>query len=233
MLTVTRLAKRFGDVTALADVSFTVAPREILGVIGPNGAGKTTLLECVSGLLPVDAGEVAWSGARLAPGRRKAVLFCLPDGITPWPDQSVRRLLGFVRELYAITPEREHEVTQQLALAPALDRPVAQLSKGYRRRMLLALALLGPQPVLMLDEPFDGLDLRQTLETMALLRDCARGGRALVLSIHQLTDAARVCDRLLLLAAGRTLGLGTLPELRERAAVPSTASLEDVFLALT
>ena len=233
MLTATHLTKRFGDVQALAGVSFAVRPREILGVIGPNGAGKTTLLECVAGLLPLDTGEVAWCRVRLAPERRKEVLFYLPDGIVPWPDQPARRVLGFVRELYGLAPRREGEVTRQLGLTPVLDRRVGRLSKGYVRRLLLALALLTPQPVLVLDEPFDGLDLRQTRDVMALVRDVAQDGRALVLSIHQLADAARVCDRLLLLAAGRARGLGTLQELRQQAGAPAAATLEDVFLALT
>ena len=233
MLTATHLTKRFGDIRALAGVSLAVSPREILGVIGPNGAGKTTLLECVAGLLPVDADEVAWCRGRLAPERRKEVLFYLPDGVVPWPDQPARRVLGFVRELYGLATGREGEVARQLGLAPVLDRLIGRLSKGYGRRLLLALALLTPQPVLVLDEPFDGLDLGQTRDVMGLLREVAQDGRALVLSIHQLADAARICDRLLLLAAGRAIGLGTLQELREQARAPAAAALEDVFLALT
>jgi ABC-2 type transport system ATP-binding protein len=109
---------------------------------------------------------------------------------------------------------------------------VAALSKGYRRRFLLALALLTPQPLLLLDEPFDGLDPRQTQSVMALLRDVRQGQRTLLLSIHQLTDAERICDRLMRLAAGRLLGIGTLDELRRQAELPA-GTLEEVFLALT
>ena len=117
-----------------------------------------------------------------------------------------------------------------LGLEPVLPKPVASLSKGYRRRLLLALGLLSPHPVLLLDEPFDGLDLRQTREVMALLHRVAAGGRTLLLSIHQLVDAERVCDRLILLSGGKVRGEGTLEELRARAGV--SGSLEDVFLAL-
>jgi len=98
-----------------------------------------------------------------------------------------------------------------------LTKTVGALSKGYRRRLLLAVGLLAPQPLLAMDEPFDGLDLRQTREVMGLLRRVAEGGRALLLSIHQLTDAERVCDRFVLLAAGRVRGEGTLAELRAEA----------------
>jgi ABC-type multidrug transport system ATPase subunit len=104
------------------------------------------------------------------------------------------------------------------------------LSKGYSRRLMLALALLTPQPLLLMDEPFDGFDLRQTREIMAVLRDVASNGRTLVLAIHQLIDAERVCDRFVLLADGRLRGVGTLDELRART---GKAGLEDVFLALT
>jgi ABC-type multidrug transport system ATPase subunit len=109
---------------------------------------------------------------------------------------------------------------------------VGTLSKGQRKRMLIALALLTPQPLVLLDEPFDGLDLRQTREAAPLLRHIATTGRSLLLSIHQLHDAARVCDRLVLLSDGRVAGEGTLDELRERAGLPD-ADVEEVFLALT
>ena len=120
----------------------------------------------------------------------------------------------------------------QLALTPMLTKRVGTLSEGYRRRLLLAIALLAPQPLLILDEPFDGLDLRQTQQVMALLREARDSGRTLVLSIHQLTEAERICDRLVLLAAGRLLGCGTLESLRSQAGL-ATGDLEEVFLALT
>ena len=109
---------------------------------------------------------------------------------------------------------------------------IGSLSKGERKRVLLALGLLTPQPLLMLDEPFDGLDLRQTRDVMSLLRDHARRGRTLMLSIHQLVDAARVCERLVLLSEGKVAGEGTIPELQVKAGI-AEGGLEEVFLALT
>src|SRR5262249_43958917 len=105
------------------------------------------------------------------------------------------------------------------------------LSKGQRKRVLVALALTAPQPIVLMDEPFDGLDLRQTREAIALLRRVAAGGRSLVVSIHSMTDAVRVCDRLVLLSDGRSIAEGTFDELRQRAGV-AAGDLEDVFLAL-
>jgi ABC-2 type transport system ATP-binding protein len=104
--------------------------------------------------------------------------------------------------------------------------------KGYRRRLLLALGLLAPRPMLLMDEPFDGFDLRQTREIMRLLRDEALHGRTLVLSIHQLGDAQRICDRLVLLSTGRVVGTGTSAKLTASAGLPVGSDLEEVFLAL-
>ena len=113
-----------------------------------------------------------------------------------------------------------------------LRKRIAALSKGYGRRVLLALALLTPHPLVMMDEPFDGFDLRQTREVMGVVREVARNGRTLVLAIHQLIDAERVCDRFVLLADGRIRGIGTLADLRAQTGMPA-GGLEDVFLALT
>ncbi|MER2604113.1 MAG: ABC transporter ATP-binding protein [Candidatus Competibacter phosphatis] len=231
LLQVAGLSKRYGDAIVLDRVDFELHPGEILGIIGPNGAGKTTLMECLVGLLPSDSGEVRFRGAPLPPGRRRTALFYLPDGVAPWGDQPVWRVTELFRKLYGLGLERESTVVEQMELSPALGKRVVELSKGYRRRLLLALALLAPQPILVLDEPFDGFDLRQTLRVMDLLREVAKD-RALILSIHQLKDAERICDRLLLLAAGRRVGLGTLPELAAQAGA-AKPDLEEVFLGLT
>ena len=119
-----------------------------------------------------------------------------------------------------------------MGLRPVLHKRVHALSKGYNRRLLLALALLAPHPVLLMDEPFDGFDLRQTREIVEVLRNRAARGRTFILAIHQLADAERVCDRLILLAGGRVRGAGTLDELRAQTSLPA-GSLEDIFLALT
>jgi len=232
LMAVCGIHKAFGDQRALADVSFEVFTGEILGVIGPNGAGKTTLLECIAGLLPIDAGEVRWRGAPLTPAERKQRLFYVPESISPYPDQRSAEVLRFFSEANRQPPRRLDELVGALSLEPALAKPVGALSKGYRRRLLLALGLLAPRPMLLMDEPFDGFDLRQTREVMGLLRDEALHGRTLVLSIHQLGDARRICDRLVLLSAGRVVGTGTEAELVAAARLPMGSDLEEVFLAL-
>jgi ABC-2 type transport system ATP-binding protein len=232
LMTMHGIDKAFGDQRVLADVSFDVVTGEILGLIGPNGAGKTTLLECIAGLLPIDAGEVRWRGAPLSPSQRKQRLFYVPEAISPYPDQRSAEVLRFFREANQQPPKRLDELVGALRLEPALAKPVGALSKGYRRRLLLALGLLTRRPMLLMDEPFDGFDLRQTREVMSLLRDEALHGRTLMLSIHQVGDARRICDRLVLLSAGRVVGTGTEAELIAFARLPMGSDLEEVFLAL-
>jgi ABC-2 type transport system ATP-binding protein len=232
LLQVAALTKRYGDQQALAEVSFDVRAGDVLGLIGPNGAGKTTLLEALAGVLPADAGDVRWRGISVPVGSRREVVFYLPDGLRPWEDQFVVRVLEFFAAVYGRTQTQLAETVHAVGLSPVLGKRVLALSKGYGRRLMLALALLTPHPLMLMDEPFDGFDLRQTREVMVLLRGVAANGRTLVLAIHQLADAERVCDRFVLLAGGMVQGAGTLDELRAEAGLPA-AGLEDVFLALT
>jgi ABC-2 type transport system ATP-binding protein len=232
LLRVESLSKSFSGFKALHEVSFGLREKDILGIIGPNGAGKTTLLECLAGLLPVNSGKVFWESQPLWSSGRKDVMFYLPEDIVPYMEQLVFRLTGFFRDIYGLSYERERDVLVRLQLETVLTRRVGELSRGYRRRVLLALALLAPRPLLLLDEPFDGLDPRQTVEVTALLRDESTAGRTLLLSIHQLADAARICSRYLLLVEGKVVGCGTMEELQLRAGV-NDQNLEAIFFALT
>jgi ABC-2 type transport system ATP-binding protein len=224
LLEVSGLSARRGSREVLTDVSFVVRPGEILGVIGPNGAGKTTLFECIAGLLPCSgapAPSPAIARGRAAEGGRATLIFYVPDAIRPWPDQTVRWTLAINAEIFG--RRADDVLIADLDLITLLDQTVKSLSKGEAKRLDLAIGLSAPHSILFLDEPFDGLDLRQARKVMELLR---RSGRTLVLSIHQLTDAARVCDRFLLLDNGRVIAEGTLAEL-------GGGDLEEVFLART
>jgi ABC-type multidrug transport system ATPase subunit len=164
------ISKRFGRNLALQDASFSIGTNEIVGLIGPNGSGKTTLFECVAGLIPVDSGKIEFEGRALTPSHRKQKLFYLPDGIRPWPDQSVGWLLSFFEALYSRSKGAGAALATSLKLELFLKSRVGSLSKGELKRTLLALGLLTPHPLLLLDEPFDGLDFRQTRDVMELLR---------------------------------------------------------------
>jgi ABC-2 type transport system ATP-binding protein len=226
------ITKQYADQAVLADVAFDIQAGEIIGIIGPNGAGKTTLLEVLAGILPADTNHVQWLGRPLPPSRRREAMFYLPDGVRPYQDQPVIRVLSFFAGVYRTPADEITGTIEALGLTSVLQKRVHSLSKGYARRLLLALGLLTPQPLLLMDEPFDGFDLRQVREIVGLLRGEAVRGRTLVLAIHQLMDAERVCDRFILLAGGRVRGVGTLNDLRARSGNP-TGGLEDIFLALT
>jgi ABC-type multidrug transport system ATPase subunit len=232
LLSVEGISKRFGPNAVLKDVSFSVLDGEVLGLIGPNGAGKTTLFECLAGLTLADAGEVKFRERSIPAARRKEALFYLPDAIKPWADQQVNWALGFFGNLYARSKKEVSETAGALGLESLGGSRIGSLSKGELKRALLAIGLLTRHPLLLLDEPFDGLDLRQSRYVMALLKGDASEGRTLFLSIHQLADASRVCDRVVLLSAGSVAGEGTLSELKARAGL-SEGGLEEVFLALT
>jgi ABC-type multidrug transport system ATPase subunit len=140
--------------------------------------------------------------------------------------------LTFFADVYRRSTSELEDTIESTGLTPVLRKRVYALSKGYSRRLMLTLGLLAPHPLLLMDEPFDGFDLRQTREIVNLLRHEAVGGRTFVLAIHQLADAERVCDRFVLLADGRVRGVGKLNDLRTRAGI-ADGSLEDIFLALT
>jgi ABC-type multidrug transport system ATPase subunit len=232
LLEIADLSKRYGAFWALHGATFSVRRGEILGLIGPNGSGKTTLFRCVAGTIPATTGTVTARDAAVDTGHRKELLFFVPEGAQPWPEQTVRWVFRFVAGVHRASPEQCEMVAASLDLDPLFDARLGELSKGQHRRVMLAVGLLTPQPLLMLDEPFDGLDLRQTRDAMRVLREHADTGRTLFLSIHQLTDAARICDRLVLLSGGRVAGEGTLDELRRRANL-TEGGVEEVFLALT
>jgi len=169
VIRVAGLTKHYGSIRALDRVSFEVRQGEVLGLIGPNGSGKTTLFECLGGVLPFDAGRIDAEQA----------LFYLPDAIAPWPAQSVRWALDFIAGYFSAPSGLRDAIVSSLALDSLLDQRIGHLSKGQRKRVLLGLGLLTSRPIVLADEPFDGLDLRQTREVAAALRSFARDGRTL------------------------------------------------------
>jgi ABC-2 type transport system ATP-binding protein len=190
------------------------------------------LLETLAGLLAADSGTVFWRGEELPAARRKEAAFYLPDGVRAYEDRFAIEVTAFFANVYGRTQAEAASVIASVGLTPVLGKRVHALSKGYNRRLLLAVGLLTPHDILMMDEPFDGFDLRQTRAIIDVIRKEAAKERALILAIHQLGDAERVCDRFILLAGGQVRGVGSLGELREKTGMPR-ASLEELFLALT
>ena len=233
LLRVEGLSKQIGDADILENINFSIYEGEILGLIGPNGAGKTTLMECLAGMRPRTGGVFYIGDDIPASWDPKELLFYLPNNVMPYGDLYTIEVLTFFGRLYEVDPLRwERIILHDLSLGPVLAKRVSALSKGNMQRLLIALALLSPQPLLALDEPFDGLDLHQTSAMMGILRGLREQSRTLLLCIHQLNDAERICDRLLLLSGGHLVGMGTLAELRAQTGL-AEGSLEEIFLALT
>jgi ABC-2 type transport system ATP-binding protein len=232
VLRIADLTKYYGREQAIVRVAFSVTAGEVLGIVGPNGAGKTTLLEVLAGLLAADSGSVFRLGEELSAPRRKEALFYLPDGVKPYQDRFATEVVTFFAGIYRRSDAEVAAIISSVGLEPVLQKRVHALSKGYNRRLLLAVGLLTPRAVLLMDEPFDGFDLRQTRNIIEVVRNEAANGRTFILAIHQLADAERVCDRFILLTGGQVRGIGALNELRAQTGVPA-GSLEEIFLALT
>jgi len=231
ILSISNLSKKFGDFQVLNNINFEIIEGEILGLIGPNGSGKTTLLECLTCLLPIDSGMIYHKNEILNKDRIKEFVFYLPDGIKPYKDQRVIGVLEFFTSIYGRKKDNLNKVLDILFLDPILYKKIYALSKGYLKRFLIAIALMTYQPVLLLDEPFDGLDFKQVKSVMSILKETSIQGRTLLLAIHQLADAERICDRFLLLDSGKIIGIGKIEELRKQASL-NKGSLEEIFVAL-
>jgi len=208
MIEVSHLSKCFGALRAVDDVSFEVARGEVLGFLGPNGAGKSTTMKMVTGFMTPDSGRVVVGGDDLAtrPLAVKRRLGYLPEGAPLYGDMTPRAFLEFiaaVRGLRAADKRRRIEsVVEQVSLGEVLDKPIELLSKGFKRRVGLAQAILHDPEVLILDEPTDGLDPNQKHEVRELIRAMS-AAKVIVLSTHILEEVEGVCTRAIIIARGR------------------------------
>jgi ABC-2 type transport system ATP-binding protein len=226
------LTKRYGGKVAVDGLSFSVGSGEIVALLGPNGAGKTTTLLCLAGLLRPEAGMMSWRGQTLGPdrGRLLALIAETPevyDMLTVW-----EHLVFVARScrLPAGWEGKARSLLDRLTIADQRDTLGEALSKGMRQKLLIACAVLAATPVLLLDEPMIGLDPRGQRELNNILREVRAQGSAVIVSSHLLNYIEPLCDRLVILKAGRAVFEGRLEELRQ---VGSSRSLEDVFLELT
>lgn len=220
-LEVTGLGKQFaGGVQALREVSFAVRPGEVLGLLGENGAGKTTALRILAGFLLPSAGSARVAGVDIAsePLRARARVGYLPEQVPLYRELRVREYLCYRAELKGV-PCRNGKVQRavdaallQVGLVAEQKRLIGQLSKGYRQRVGLADALLHEPPLLLLDEPTDGLDPNQRREVLTLIGQLGVE-RAVVLSTHVLPEIETLCQQVVVLSRGRVAAKGTLAEL--------------------
>jgi ABC-2 type transport system ATP-binding protein len=231
------LVKRFGDKSAVNDVSFEVYSGEVFGFLGPNGAGKTTTIKMIVGLLQPSSGTVKVSGydVQAQPLQAKAASGYVPDTPNLYPKLSGRELLRFVGDLYEIERQqverRIDELLRLFELEQAADDPLDSYSHGMQQKAALASALIHDPKVLVLDEPTVGLDPRSARLIKDMLRQMAERGAAVFLSTHILEIAERMCDRIGIINKGELIAVGSMEELRSLG--KGETSLEDIFLSLT
>jgi ABC-2 type transport system ATP-binding protein len=222
LLDVEGLTKHFGALKAVDDISFRVRRGEVVGFLGPNGAGKSTTMRMLTGYLPADAGRAKIAGidVQRAPERARRRLGYLPEGAPAYGDMTPLGLLTFVAQVRGLRgAERERrlrEVRERLHLDRVWRRPIETLSKGFRRRVGIAQAILHDPELLVLDEPTDGLDPNQKFEVRRFLKDIA-ADKAILISTHILEEVDAICDRAIIVANGRIVADGTPAALEARA----------------
>lgn len=235
MIEISHLSKRYGALTAVDDISFEVRPGEVLGFLGPNGAGKSTTMKMITGFLAPTSGSVRVCGHDVDtdPLAAKACMGYLPEGAPGYAEMTVRGFLDFIADIRGLSAAtrrtRLDDMINRLALAGVLEQVVETLSKGFKRRVGLAQALLHDPQVLILDEPTDGLDPNQKHEVRSLINAMAKD-KIIVISTHILEEVDAVCNRAIIIANGRILADDTPKGLAARS---STGRLDDVFRQIT
>jgi ABC-2 type transport system ATP-binding protein len=235
MIEINHLTKSYGALLAVNDISFNVEPGQVLGFLGPNGAGKSTTMKMITGFLTPTSGSIKVCGhdVQAAPIAAKACMGYLPEGAPSYAEMTVRTFLDFIANVRGLTGDvrrkRLDDVIQRLALQSVLEQAIETLSKGFKRRVGLAQALLHDPQVLILDEPTDGLDPNQKHQVRTLISEMAKD-KIIVISTHILEEVDAVCNRAIIISGGRLLADDTPQKLAARA--PS-GRLDDVFRTIT
>ena len=230
MIKATKLSKYYGSLTAVDNLSFQVGPGEVLGFLGPNGAGKSTTMRMIAGFLTPSGGTATVCGFDIQrdPIAAKSVIGYLPEGAPNYPEMSCGRFLEFiadVRQLRGSTRRaRLDDVIERLHLGPVMHQAIDTLSKGFKRRVGLAQAILHDPQVLILDEPTDGLDPNQKFEVRELIHKMA-SDKIIVISTHILEEVHAVCSRAIIIANGRLLADDTPQALESRSRYHNAVSL--------
>ncbi len=238
MIDIRNLTKKYGEFTAVNDLSLHVAPGEIFGFLGPNGAGKTTTIRIIAGLSLPTSGSVMVNGVDvIADGvAAKSVMGYVPDRPYLYEKLTGRELLQFVVNLYgrewASCEARALEMLRYFDLADWVDARIENLSHGMKQKLVIIAALVHDPTVLIIDEPMVGLDALAQRQVKVLFRRLAEEKKTVFLTTHTLSVAEAVCDRIAIIHRGRIAAIGTLTELKEAAGSPGSP-LEDVFLEMT
>jgi len=221
MIEISHLTKKFDSFTAVDDLSFTVKEGEVLGFLGPNGAGKSTTMKVITGFLSPTSGKVSVDGNDIAdkPIAVKSLIGYLPEGAPSYPDMTTLEFLNFIAEVRGYAGEEKQrridKVIDDVELRSVCHKTIDTLSKGFKRRVGLAQAILHDPKVLILDEPTDGLDPNQKHHVRSLIRNLAKD-KIVIISTHILEEVSAVCSRAIIIAGGRILADGTPKELESR-----------------
>lgn len=230
MIETRNLSKRYGDFYAVNDISFTVEPGQVLGFLGPNGAGKSTTMKVIAGFLAPTSGSASVCGhdVEKEPLLARRAMGYLPEGAPAWGEMTVRQFLDFiadVRDLRGVERgSRIRDAIDKLHLDDVVEQPIDTLSKGFKRRVGIAQAILHDPQVLVLDEPTDGLDPNQKHEVRSLINAMARD-KTVIVSTHILEEVHAVCTRAIVIAGGRLLADATPAELEARSRYHGAVSL--------
>lgn len=232
MLYINHLTKTYGNKKAVDDLSLHIQPGEIYAFIGHNGAGKTTTLKAVCGLLKFDSGDIQIGGRSITqdPLECKKMMAYIPDNPDLYTFLSGIQYLNFVADIYAIPKEereeRIHRYSDQFDLTKDLAQPISAYSHGMRQKLAIISALIHEPKLLIMDEPFVGLDPTATHLLKELMHNMCRQGASIFFSTHVLEVAEKLCDKVAIIKQGRLLKSGSMDE------VKGDSSLEDVFLEL-
>jgi ABC-2 type transport system ATP-binding protein len=231
MIKTEHLSKRYGRLTAVDDLSFEVRPGEVLGFLGPNGAGKTTTMRMLTGFIAPTSGRASIYGhdVETDPIAAKSCIGYLPEGAPAYGEMTARGFLEFIADLRglrgAVRRARLDIVIARLQLEPVLQQSIETLSKGFRRRVGLAQAIVHDPAVLIMDEPTDGLDPNQKHEVRALINEISRD-KIIVISTHILEEVDAVCTRAMVIARGRLVADDTPAGLAARSRYHNAVSLQ-------
>ncbi|MDG2071696.1 MAG: ATP-binding cassette domain-containing protein [Pseudomonadales bacterium] len=208
MIEIKHLKKQFGELVAVDDISFSVRPGEILGFLGPNGAGKSTTMKVITGFLPPSAGSVTIYGSSIEtdPLAAQRTIGYLPEGAPCYEEMTPRSFLQFIAQVRGYTGDerlsRMQDVAQILSLQSVLDQRIETLSKGFKRRVGLAQAIIHDPSVLILDEPTDGLDPNQKHQVREMIRGLSKD-KIVIISTHILEEVTAVCNRAVIISKGK------------------------------
>ena len=228
---VKNISKSFGDICAVDDVSFSAYPSQIIALLGPNGAGKSTLINMIAGFLSQNNGtiEIFGKNNEQYPIETKKEIGFLPEGAPLYADMSVESFLKYLAELKSLAKDEVKRVMALANIEHVAKQKIETLSKGYKRRVGFAVSILGNPPILLLDEPTDGLDPNQKEHMLGLIKDMS-SEKTIIISTHLLDEAQSIANRIMIMNKGKIKIDGDLEAITKQT---RTTSLENAFIKLT